>query len=97
MTKKNAPKKKPPRGYVAWSRDTFDKLIASPPEMLASVFDVNHVVRRHGMIRDKLLDRRRTITLRARGIEERAAGFGFARHRNAGHQRIRCLENHQSG
>ena len=40
--KKNAPKKKPPRGFVAWSRDTFDKLIASPPELLTSVFDVNH-------------------------------------------------------
>jgi hypothetical protein len=40
--RKNAPKKKPPRGYVPWSRETFDKLIASPPEMLGSVFDVNH-------------------------------------------------------
>jgi len=40
--KKNAPKRKPPRGFVPWSRDTFDRLIASPPEMLASVFDVNH-------------------------------------------------------
>ena len=45
--KKNAPKKKPPRGHVAWSRDTFDKLIASPPEMLSSVFDVNHGVLVH--------------------------------------------------
>jgi hypothetical protein len=40
--KKNAPKKKPPRGFVPWNRDTFDKLIASPPEMLVSVFDVSH-------------------------------------------------------
>ena len=40
--KKNAPKKKPPRGFVPWSRDTFDKLIASPPETLVSVFDVDH-------------------------------------------------------
>jgi superfamily II RNA helicase len=40
--RKNAPKKKPPRGFVAWSRATFDKLIASQPEPLVSVFDVNH-------------------------------------------------------
>jgi hypothetical protein len=40
--KKNVPKKKPPRGFVAWGRDTFDRLIASPPEMLSSVFDVSH-------------------------------------------------------
>jgi hypothetical protein len=40
--KKNLPKKKPPRNFVPWSRDTFDKLIASPPEMLVSVFDVDH-------------------------------------------------------
>jgi hypothetical protein len=45
--KKNAPKKKPPRGFVPWTRATFDKLIASPPEMLASVFDVNHGILVH--------------------------------------------------
>ncbi len=45
--KKNAPKKKPPRGFVPWGRDTFDKLIASPPETLAAVFDVNHGMLMH--------------------------------------------------
>jgi hypothetical protein len=40
--KKNAVKKKPPRGFVAWTRDSFEKLIASPPETLTSVFDVDH-------------------------------------------------------
>jgi len=40
--RKHAPKKKPPRGFVPWGRDTFERLIASQPEMLSSVFDVNH-------------------------------------------------------
>jgi hypothetical protein len=40
--KKHAPKKKPPRGFVAWGRDTFERLVASPPELLTSVFDVTH-------------------------------------------------------
>jgi hypothetical protein len=45
--KKNAPKRKPPRGFVPWSRDTFDKLIASPPETLVSVFAVDHGILVH--------------------------------------------------
>jgi len=36
-------KKKPPdRGYVHWDRATFDRLVASPPEPLASRFRVTH-------------------------------------------------------
>jgi superfamily II RNA helicase len=35
-------KKPPPRGFVSWTRDTFEKLIARPPETLRSRFDVGH-------------------------------------------------------
>ncbi len=35
-------KKPPERGYVAWSSDTFDKLIAAEPETLTSSFSVSH-------------------------------------------------------
>jgi hypothetical protein len=35
-------KKPPTRGYVPWSDDTFEKLIASPPEPLTSSFAVTH-------------------------------------------------------
>jgi hypothetical protein len=35
-------KKKPPRGFVPWNRETFEKLVHRPPEMLESRFDVSH-------------------------------------------------------
>jgi superfamily II RNA helicase len=35
-------KKAPTRGFVPWNRDTFEKLIQRPPEMLESRFDVSH-------------------------------------------------------
>jgi hypothetical protein len=35
-------KKAPTRGFVPWSDDTFDKLIAAPPEALTSSFRVTH-------------------------------------------------------
>lgn len=37
---KKRPPKKPPRGFVSWNKDTFDKLISQPPEMLKSRFRV---------------------------------------------------------
>ncbi len=33
---------KPPRGFVPWTVDTFDRLVASPPEPLRSSFAVSH-------------------------------------------------------
>ena len=40
---KKAPKKvRPPRGFVPWSRDTFEKLLEKPPEMLRSRFRIGH-------------------------------------------------------
>jgi superfamily II RNA helicase len=35
-------KKAPARGFVPWNRDTFRRLVESPPEMLESRFEVSH-------------------------------------------------------
>jgi len=35
-------KKPPPKGFVNWTEETFRKLIDSPPERLASSFQLNH-------------------------------------------------------
>ncbi len=35
-------KKTPPRGFVGWGKDTFDRLVHSPPETLRSRFTVTH-------------------------------------------------------
>ncbi len=40
--KKATKRVKPPRGFVPWSRDTFDKLLEKPPEMLRSRFRLGH-------------------------------------------------------
>ncbi|MCP3958534.1 MAG: DUF3516 domain-containing protein [bacterium] len=39
---KKAKPKRPPKGFVSWNKDTFDKLIFKPPEMLKSRFKVTH-------------------------------------------------------
>ncbi|MEE9606919.1 MAG: DUF3516 domain-containing protein [Myxococcota bacterium] len=35
-------KRAPARGFVHWNRETFERLIARPPEMLVSRFEVTH-------------------------------------------------------
>jgi superfamily II RNA helicase len=40
--KKAVKKKAPEKGYVHWSKDTFDRLVGGEPEPLTSSFDVNH-------------------------------------------------------
>jgi superfamily II RNA helicase len=35
-------KAKPPRGFVPWTEETFDRLVAAPPEPLVSSFTVTH-------------------------------------------------------
>ncbi len=41
--RKKIVKKKPPlRGYVAWDQKVFERIVASPPEPLASKFQVSH-------------------------------------------------------
>ena len=37
-------KASPPKGYVAWSEDTFNRLVAAPPETLTSSFKVTHAM-----------------------------------------------------
>ena len=32
----------PPRGFVSWSAETFDRLVTSPPEPLRSQFSLSH-------------------------------------------------------
>ena len=41
---KKAAKKRPPRDFVPWSRDTFEQLVVRPPEALRSQFVVSHGV-----------------------------------------------------
>ncbi|MFZ9595293.1 MAG: DUF3516 domain-containing protein [Bdellovibrionia bacterium] len=42
--KKMVKRKPPEKGYVPWSRETFEKLISSQPEPLVSRFQVNHAM-----------------------------------------------------
>ncbi len=37
-------KKRPPRDFVPWSRETFEQLVSRPPEALRSQFEVSHGV-----------------------------------------------------
>ena len=39
---KKKPKANPPPGFVMWTKDTFQKLIAAQPETLVSRFQVSH-------------------------------------------------------
>jgi len=41
---KKPAKKRPPRDFVPWSRETFEQLVARPPEALRSQFAVSHGV-----------------------------------------------------
>ena len=47
--RKKAIKKRPPKGFVEWNEDTFNRLIHSPPETLKSRFRITH-----GMMLDLL-------------------------------------------
>jgi hypothetical protein len=41
--RRRPPKKRPaPPGFVGWTKETFDRLVHSPPETLESRFEVNH-------------------------------------------------------
>jgi hypothetical protein len=41
---KRQPRKTPPPGFVSWTREQFEQLVAKPPEMLASSFAVSHAM-----------------------------------------------------
>ncbi|HWE55587.1 MAG TPA: DUF3516 domain-containing protein [Acidimicrobiales bacterium] len=40
--KKKVVKSNPPKGHVAWTDDTFNRLVSAPPETLTSSFKVTH-------------------------------------------------------
>jgi len=42
--RKRIVRKKPPPGQVSWTRATFDRLVAAPPERLTSSFRVSHAM-----------------------------------------------------
>ncbi|MCA9510308.1 MAG: DUF3516 domain-containing protein [Myxococcales bacterium] len=54
--------KSPPKGFVSWTRDTFDQLVAKPTEPLVSRFAVSH-----GML----------VACLQRGIDEGARASGY--------------------
>lgn len=60
--KKKVGKARPPPGFVAWDKKTFEKLAWSPPETLQSQFRVTH-----GMM----------VALLQRGEEEKVRGSGY--------------------
>ena len=39
---KRQPKRTPPPGFVSWTRESFEQLVAKPPETLVSSFAVSH-------------------------------------------------------
>jgi superfamily II RNA helicase len=41
---RKTPKKRPPRDFVPWTRETFEQLVVRPPEALRSQFEVSHGV-----------------------------------------------------
>jgi superfamily II RNA helicase len=71
-------KKPPERGFVPWNRDTFERLITRPPEMLASRFRVSHgmvvsVLQREGVSDEPGGGYRALIELIGRSHESEAA------------------------
>lgn len=58
LTKKKFVKKKPPeKGFVMWTKETFEKLIAGRPEALQSRFQVNHGMLLNVLSRSEEIDR----------------------------------------
>lgn len=41
---KSQPKKSPPKGFVSWSRSTFDKLVVAQPEPMVSRMRITHSI-----------------------------------------------------
>lgn len=57
LTKKKFVKKKPPeKGYVHWTKETFDKLVGGKPEALVSRFQVTHGMLLNVLSRPKDID-----------------------------------------
>ncbi|MEE8165142.1 MAG: DUF3516 domain-containing protein, partial [Myxococcota bacterium] len=60
--KKEKKRKPPPKGFVGWSRDTFQQLIERPPEVLRSQFKLSH-----GLV----------VALLQRGEDQSLVGSGY--------------------
>ncbi len=60
--KKKDKKKPPPKGFVGWSRDTFEQLSTNPPETLHSQMRLSHSA---------------VVSLLQRGLEEQLPGSGY--------------------
>lgn len=57
LKKKKVIKKKPPdKGYVHWTKETFEKLITGRPEMLVSSFQVTHGMLLNVLARPEAID-----------------------------------------
>jgi superfamily II RNA helicase len=57
LTKKKFVKKKPPdKGYVHWTQETFQKLVAGQPEALVSRFQVTHGMLLNVLARPEAID-----------------------------------------
>ncbi|MGH0028610.1 MAG: DEAD/DEAH box helicase [Myxococcota bacterium] len=81
--RKRVTKKKPPRGFVPWNRDTFERLVERPPEPLRSRFDVSH-----GMI-VAVLKSRRAAEGRLSAYAEVAALIDRSHETAAGKRRLK--------
>ena len=60
--KKKDKKKPPPKGFVSWSRETFEQLAEKPPETLRSQFKLSHAT---------------LVALLQRGAEQALPGSGY--------------------
>jgi superfamily II RNA helicase len=60
--KKKAARRRPTPGTVSWTRETFERLVTSPPEMLQSRFRLTH-----GMV----------VSCLQRGVDEATPGTGY--------------------
>jgi superfamily II RNA helicase len=70
---RKAPKKRPPRDFVPWTRDTFEQLVSRPPEALRSQFEVSHGVILGVLQRESGADYGTVIRLVNRSHESAAA------------------------
>lgn len=61
-SKKKDKKKPPPKGFVAWSRETFEQLVEKPPETLRSQFKLTHAT---------------VVALLQRGQDQSLPGCGY--------------------
>jgi len=72
---KRQPKKTPPPGFVSWTREQFEQLVAKPPETLVSSFAVTHGMMLALLQREPALSAERRGPGLAHGLGRRG-GYG---------------------